>query len=57
MPGTEVHCGSTEFGPVKAGARNQCHILRLTRPIFCTNRSESLHRSLGLGQNATDNAT
>ena len=23
-------------------------LLQLTRPIFCTNRSESLHRSLGL---------
>ena len=22
--------------------------LEVTRPIFCTNRSESLHRSLGL---------
>ena len=22
--------------------------VRVTRPIFCTNRSESLHRSLGL---------
>ena len=22
--------------------------IRMTRPIFCTNRSESLHRSLGL---------
>ena len=31
MPSTEVHCGSTEFGPVKAGARNQCHILSLQR--------------------------
>ena len=34
MPGTEVHCGSTEFGPVKAGARNQCHILRLQEGVL-----------------------
>ena len=30
------------------GALAEHEYWRLTRPIFCTNRSESLHRSLGL---------